>query len=547
MEQERSQAPPIATAEPNPNSPHPRAADRHNVVCPLHGIRTRAEWQRAFAQVAQENRWWCRLDRWSYGRFSIFAFLTPWTREKMLEWFRNAYDEEVNDRNLNLAQGQLPSVVAHSFGTYILGYALLRYDFIRFDKVILCGSILPVDFPWDRIIERGQVQAVRNEYGVRDPWVKRVKCFVRGTGPAGRVGFTRKHERLFQEPFDYDHGSYFGKDHMRDRWIPFLNQQLPPITRNNGVLIPRPPSSIPACLYGAFLALLLLVASALFLLISAQRELQLKPIHNSIGMTMVPIRAGSFTMGAPPGGNSVYENFQRPAHSVHITRPFLLSAYEVTQQQYQAVIGDNPSNTKANNTDLHPVESISWYDAIRFCNRLSDLEGLPPYYELGPDISLPSGVDVPRVVKILGGPGYRLPTEAEWEYACRAGETTIYPRGDNPAALHEYAWYGESDGGTHRVGLKKPNAWELYDMLGNVAEWCWDTLDPTYYKRSPPNDPVIPSGPVDYHYSIDHLAIERGGSYFYDADLVTFAGRGSNLRTATLPVYGFRPARFLAK
>jgi hypothetical protein len=179
----------------------------------------------------------------------------------MLGWLRRQYDTEIHDRRLLIDEGQTPSVVAHSFGTYILGYTLLRFDFIRFNKVILCGSILPRDFPWDKLIEAGRVQAVRNEYGVRDPWVKRVSCFVRGTGPSGASGFTCRHDRLEQEEFDYDHGEYFGKDHMEDRWVPFLNRPLAEIPRStDGPRIPRPHTPAPRCLYGLVSTALLVAA-----------------------------------------------------------------------------------------------------------------------------------------------------------------------------------------------------------------------------------------------------------------------------------------------
>ena len=231
------------------------------VFCPLHGIRTLALWQKGLSDLATSKGWVCRLDRWSYGRFSLLAFFTPWTREAKLNWLRRQYDAEIHDQRLKIEQGQTPSVVAHSFGTYILGYALLRFDFIRFNKVILCGSILPTDFPWDKLIERGQVQAVRNEYGVRDPWVKRLRCFVRGTGPSGASGFTCKHDRLEQEEFEYNHGDYFGIDHMEDRWIPFLNEPLEEVPRaKDAPRISRPRSSAPWCLYGLMLTALLLGA-----------------------------------------------------------------------------------------------------------------------------------------------------------------------------------------------------------------------------------------------------------------------------------------------
>ena len=234
------------------------------IIYPLHGIRTYGVWQKVLSDLVGRHDLVCRLERWSYGRFGILPFLTTRTREAKLGWFREQYDAEINDRRLKVEAGLLPSVVAHSFGTYILGYALLRFDFIRFDKVILCGSILPVDFPWDKLIERGQVQAVRNEYGARDLWVKCVCWFVRGTGPSGAYEFTREHKRLEQRKFDYDHSEYFGKDHIEHHWIPFLSTTLEEIPSSKGMSsIPRPPTSKPWGLYGLVLITALAIVAVL--------------------------------------------------------------------------------------------------------------------------------------------------------------------------------------------------------------------------------------------------------------------------------------------
>lgn len=253
-------------AAPTPTVGIITASSPIRVICPLHGIRTRAVWQKGLSDLAGSYGWVCRLDRWSYGRFSLLAFVTPWSREAKLGWLRRQYDAETHDRRLLIEKGQAPSVVAHSFGTYILGYTLLRFNFIRFNKVILCGSILPRNFPWDKLIARGQVQAVRNEFGVRDPWVKWVRWFVRGTGPSGASGFACTHERLEQEEFDFNHGDYFGIDHMEDRWISFLDKPLEEIPRSDvGGRIPRPHTSAPWGLYGLALLLCVLVTSlALF-------------------------------------------------------------------------------------------------------------------------------------------------------------------------------------------------------------------------------------------------------------------------------------------
>ena len=162
------------------------------VVFPLHGIRTHAKWQRAFVDVAQQHEIYCPLEKWDFGSFSLL----PWQREAKVRWFRSSYYDLMDNRYAGLGDDNYPSAVAHSFGTYILCYALLKYRDISFDKIILCGSILPRSFPWTEIIERGQVLEIRNEYGVRDFWVKRVNWFVKGAGSSGWNGFDTQHERM---------------------------------------------------------------------------------------------------------------------------------------------------------------------------------------------------------------------------------------------------------------------------------------------------------------------------------------------------------------
>ena len=163
------------------------------------------------------------------------SFRAAFSRSAKVRWFRDTYDDEIKDKSVPADREHPPSIVAHSFGTYILGNALLKYDWLRFDKVILCGSILPQNFPWDQLIERGQVQSVRNEYGVQDTWSGLVRWFVAGTGPSGRNGFNCTHERLEQERFEYTHSEYFNKGHMEAKWLPFLEAALPVIGRR------RPP------------------------------------------------------------------------------------------------------------------------------------------------------------------------------------------------------------------------------------------------------------------------------------------------------------------
>jgi pimeloyl-ACP methyl ester carboxylesterase len=233
------------------------------VVCPLHGIRTHAEWQRTFSDVAHQHNIYCPLDKWSFGRFSLIRFLLPWQREAKIRWFRSTYDDLMDSRAAALGGNNRPSVVAHSFGTYILGYALLKYKNIRLDKIILCGSILPRNFPWQEIIERGQVRALRNEYGVKDVWVKFVRWLVKGSGSSGQNGFTQngfklKSDEIIQEEFIFEHSEYFNRGHMEEFWIPFLlTPSHPVVCSNTQKSVSLPSSSPPFVLYFLYAVILL--------------------------------------------------------------------------------------------------------------------------------------------------------------------------------------------------------------------------------------------------------------------------------------------------
>ncbi|MHC5541803.1 formylglycine-generating enzyme family protein, partial [Singulisphaera rosea] len=192
-----------------------------------------------------------------------------------------------------------------------------------------------------------------------------------------------------------------------------------------------------------------------------------KGLSNSVGMTFVSIPAGEFLMGSSASEQDA-EFFEKPQHRVRITRPFHLGVTEVTQGQYRAVTGQNPSQFKG--SDDLPVENVSWEDAVAFCKMLNEREKAQ-----------------------LGGDYYRLPTEAEWEYACRAGSTKRYSFGDDEAGLGEFAWFeANSKGKTHPVGEKRPNAFGLNDMFGNVWEWCQDWYDEDYYGQSGNADPLGP-------------------------------------------------------
>jgi formylglycine-generating enzyme required for sulfatase activity len=191
------------------------------------------------------------------------------------------------------------------------------------------------------------------------------------------------------------------------------------------------------------------------------------------GVEMVLIPAGTFEMGTDKGAFD-----EAPVHKVQIS-PFLMDKFEVTQEQFAKAELPDPSPFKNPKT---PAYQVNWTDAARYCNERSRAEGLTPCY------------DEQKWTCNFDADGYRLPTEAEWEYACRAGTTTRYSFGDNERVLAEYAWFsGNAGPKPHPVGQKKPNPWGLYDMHGNAAEWCNDLFDKEYYASSPASDPRGPA------------------------------------------------------
>lgn len=227
-----------------------------------------------------------------------------------------------------------------------------------------------------------------------------------------------------------------------------------------------------------------------------------KEITNSIGMKLIMISKGTFNMGSSPAEEGVDHDERQ--HEVTISRDFYLGVYEVTQSQYETVMGDNPSYfqgdslpdpLKVKDTSNFPVETVSWENAVEFCRRIS---------------ALPAERAAGRV--------YRLPTEAEWEYACRAGNKLAYSFGGDVRALGDYAWYdSNSDDRTHPVGQKRANSWGLFDMHGNVWEWCSD------WHGEYPNGAVSdPTGP-----RTGSLRVDRGGSWDYGAAMCRSSFRGN--------------------
>lgn len=201
-------------------------------------------------------------------------------------------------------------------------------------------------------------------------------------------------------------------------------------------------------------------------------------LPGNVRLELVKIPAGSFLMGSTDNEPNAY-NDEKPQHRVTL-QEYYLGKYSVTQEQYQTVMGNNPSFFKGNSNN--PVEQVSWHDAQAFCRKLKEITGKD----------------------------FRLPTEAEWEYACRAGTQTSYCFGDGENQLGDYAWYSENSGfKTHPVGQKKPNAWGLYDMHGNVWEWCADPWHDSYANK-PQN--IKDNGSIIWSDSNNFGRVLRGGS-----------------------------------
>jgi sulfatase modifying factor 1 len=224
---------------------------------------------------------------------------------------------------------------------------------------------------------------------------------------------------------------------------------------------------------------------------------------------MVLVEAGSFQMGSTNGRSD-----EQPVHTVHITQPFYISKYAVTFEEYDRFCDDTigikkPDDNGRGRGNL-PVINVTWYDAVAYCNWLSEKEGLTPCYSGKGKLTQCD----------FSADGYRLPTEAEWEYAARGGPKSqgyIYAGSDNP---DDVAWYaGNSGGQMHPVGQKQPNELGLYDMSGNLFEWCWDWYDKDYYVSSPASDPTGPP-PPGTGVPWEHNRARRSGSWREDADSI---------------------------
>jgi formylglycine-generating enzyme required for sulfatase activity len=248
------------------------------------------------------------------------------------------------------------------------------------------------------------------------------------------------------------------------------------------------------------------------------------------GFEMVLVKPGSFQMGSVTG-----RSVEQPVHTVSITRPFYVSKYAITFDQYDEFHEETRSGSPLPDDDgrgrgTQPVVRVTWYDAVAYCNWLSERAGLIPCY---------SGRGITTKCDFSAN-GYRLPTEAEWEYAARGGHRSqgfTYAGSDN---VDEVGWYLNNSGGERQpVGQKRPNELGLYDMSGNVWEFCWDWYGLDYYESSPASDPAGIGIPGPY----ERKRSRRGGAWEEPADSLRIAFRSHDWPDFVDDCNGFRVVR----
>ena len=256
---------------------------------------------------------------------------------------------------------------------------------------------------------------------------------------------------------------------------------------------------------------------------------------------------GLYIRGASPDDDEAYDD-EKPRHQVTLTRGFWAFATPITQAAFAVINDSHSSEFKAKQ---RPVESINWFEALDFCNQLSERLGLEPVYSFSEGFEewvVNREGAAPEVEWKQEAKGYRLPTEAEWEYLCRAGSS-----GAMYGKLEDIAWYDSNSTKSHKVGEKLPNAWGFFDTLGNVWEWCFDTMNAFAYDKRPMVDPLNLKAPdwedagvedpEDFDSADPSQKVARGGCWAYSSGGARASFRVSRESWYTANYIGFRPVR----
>ena len=286
------------------------------------------------------------------------------------------------------------------------------------------------------------------------------------------------------------------------------------------------------------IALIVFVLCLTTLIFSCGKKTTEPEIPSLVEMVRVP--GGTFTMGRTKGDGP---NYELPTHSVTLSS-FYIGKYQVTQGEYEAIMGSNPSHSYSVG-NKYPVYYVSWYDAIKFCNLCSMREKLVPAYSIAGSTNPDNWGEVPSTgdddsiwsaaICNWNANGYRLPTEAEWEYAARGATNNpdyFYSGSDN---ARDVAWYNENASTMFHVGTKAPNGLGIYDMSGNVFEWCWDWYGSSYYSSSPSNNPRGPASGSD--------RMIRGGCWSLNDRYCRVSNRSDNNPAYKNSIIGFRVCR----
>ncbi|MFO7882581.1 MAG: SUMF1/EgtB/PvdO family nonheme iron enzyme [Kosmotogaceae bacterium] len=256
-------------------------------------------------------------------------------------------------------------------------------------------------------------------------------------------------------------------------------------------------------------------------------------IETVLGSDLVLVEGGTFQMGDTWDEG---ETDEKPVHEVTLTYDFYIGKYEVTFEEYDEYCedtGKSKPDDEGWKRGQHPVINVSWWDAIDYCNWLSEQEGLPKAYDEDGNLLDKDGNETINITEVKG---YRLPTEAEWEFAAGGGNESKGYKYAGSNDLNEVAWYDDNSGGhSHEVGTKKPNELGIYDMSGNLWEWCQDGYDDDYYAISPDTNP--------YNHKTVWLRVLRGGSWSSDVRRERIANRGIDSPGGTGDNGAFRVCR----